>query len=1412
MKIKCFSAWMIGCTLLWALSAPAATISWTNDAGGAFSDAANWQGGVVPAENDLALFTNVASYTVTLTQGTTNGEARFSAAGGTVDLDLAGFSWTQTNVLYVGYLAGSDAQVEMSGGSLVSRSLQLGNLSTTAHGRLTLQGVTGSVVASSGLGVGMSGTGVLTLADADTVLTAFGGGTHVIGNSANAEGSLRLDSGFLSASGSLTVGNSGRGELVVGTGTGVLSSTLSVGISSGGFGRVILAGAGAELSVGGVNMAAALASGGELYLSNGLMRTRGETKWGDDGKGLLVLAGGTLITTNEGSGRGHMYFPFGSGTGILMLTHADSYLGQNDANGSIQVPNDTNGMGQIIVSNGMISATEIDLGDAINTLGEMFIYNATSVLNRSGAAALVIGTASGSTGLVVMADSRAMLVATNGTGIVLGGTDSTRSNSFGQLVMSNGTVVTRGLRLGFGTACGGEVTLLDGSIENKTNSAGVGTGLIVGDGLRSTGLLVMASASSVITATDGPAGTPTILGNSSGSVGRLIVSNGTLNLRRLVVANNGNGYVSLENQAAMHINEGLYMPNDSTGNGVGTGQLVLASANAVLNVTNGNLRIGGTWTGAKGGSGHLLVSNGTVNVKLLAPGQASDGLVTILDGTIQQASTAFGDGLKIGNSSEGGTGTVVLAHANALLNMPSNNLVMGNANNGTARLIISNGTVMVRAIQMGGLASQTNTVSEITVGNGTLISSHSDFQMGVSPGTIGRVMMVHPNAQIFHTNGSPSLSLNNRSNTWSSLIQSNGTLYAGAVKLGDAAFTPNHPQQNSEWLIYNATNLLSVSNSVAVMVAGKPGSTGLVLLAESGSVVDAPLWHGTTYNDAYVAQQGVGTLMVSNGLFRAGNLSIGNSVGSVGVVQQDGGRVEALNNVVIGNQGSGTYNLAGGTLVATNNGNGIDIGNGVGGSGVLNVSNGTVVTKFASTVGLGEASTAELNVAGGTVDMSVTQFSIGWGTSSVARLNVAGGAVSIGQLVVVGGSRATNCVANLWLSGGTLSVGRITSSLAVGAQSNIWLSGGTLAALGNLTNALATTLTNSPGAGQTTFDSSTNIILQSGVLTGPGGLAKAGAGQMTLTQDNPYTGDTDVDAGTLALQGSGALSGSAFITIASGATLSASGRSDGSLNVGGAQTLAGAGAVSGAVTNLGTVAPGGLVGALSVSGDYDQSGGGTLAAQLSGLGHDVLAVGGTATLGGLLDVSTLAYTPSAGNAYTVLTAGAVSGTFATTNLPALGGGSSWSVVYSTTNVVLSVTGGAGPTPYETWGAGHGLSGTNLYNGADPDGDGSVNLLEYAWGSNPTSNLSAVKLGMTLTNGTARLLIQRVNSATDIVYFVEAANAALNSASWSVLASNVLGVWTGAATVDDNNTGAVHEVRVLDTTSTTNRFLRLRIER
>ena len=115
-----------------------------------------------------------------------------------------------------------------------------------------------------------------------------------------------------------------------------------------------------------------------------------------------------------------------------------------------------------------------------------------------------------------------------------------------------------------------------------------------------------------------------------------------------------------------------------------------------------------------------------------------------------------------------------------------------------------------------------------------------------------------------------------------------------------------------------------------------------------------------------------------------------------------------------------------------------------------------------------------------------------------------------------------------------------------------------------------------------------------GVLTGSGSLTKSGAGSLTLSGINSYAGNTLVEAGRLVVNGSIANSAT---TVNSGATLGGSG-TFGSISL-----------------NGGTVAPGNSIGSLTVAGDLDFSGGAVYQVEVDAAGNsDHISAGGVALL------------------------------------------------------------------------------------------------------------------------------------------------------------------------------------------------------
>jgi autotransporter-associated beta strand protein len=109
------------------------------------------------------------------------------------------------------------------------------------------------------------------------------------------------------------------------------------------------------------------------------------------------------------------------------------------------------------------------------------------------------------------------------------------------------------------------------------------------------------------------------------------------------------------------------------------------------------------------------------------------------------------------------------------------------------------------------------------------------------------------------------------------------------------------------------------------------------------------------------------------------------------------------------------------------------------------------------------------------------------------------------------------------------------------------------------------------------------------------GIRKTGVGKWILTGDNSYTGATNVEAGTLLINGNQS-SATGLTTVSAGAT------------------LGGTGTLGGGLTSTGTVAPGASVGTLSVGGNVTMGEGAVFAAELSGATSDLLAIDGDLNL------------------------------------------------------------------------------------------------------------------------------------------------------------------------------------------------------
>jgi fibronectin-binding autotransporter adhesin len=219
---------------------------------------------------------------------------------------------------------------------------------------------------------------------------------------------------------------------------------------------------------------------------------------------------------------------------------------------------------------------------------------------------------------------------------------------------------------------------------------------------------------------------------------------------------------------------------------------------------------------------------------------------------------------------------------------------------------------------------------------------------------------------------------------------------------------------------------------------------------------------------------------------------------------------------------------------------------------------------------------------------------------------------------------------------GSLGTGNITLGVQIGATT---FSGGTLRF-----DFSGTVTANINHAFSSTLNTNGNNVTLSGIVSGNGAtLTKAGAGTLTLSGANTYSGNTTVSAGTLLVTNTaGSGTGYGAVTVNSGAALGGTGTVAGpvTVNNAGGKLIAGLPAAPGTLTLRGA--------ATLTSGSIFQT---TLAGTTAGTGYGqlVVAPGGSIALGSSTLNALITYTPSGTDKLFIINnqnaTGGLSGTF-----------------------------------------------------------------------------------------------------------------------------------------------------------------------
>lgn len=233
-------------------------------------------------------------------------------------------------------------------------------------------------------------------------------------------------------------------------------------------------------------------------------------------------------------------------------------------------------------------------------------------------------------------------------------------------------------------------------------------------------------------------------------------------------------------------------------------------------------------------------------------------------------------------------------------------------------------------------------------------------------------------------------------------------------------------------------------------------------------------------------------------------------------------------------------------------------------------------------------------------------------------------------------------------------------------------------------------------------------------------LTVSGGGTTDLATSGNQLAEVDVAAGGLRISGLANAPFSGTVHVAADAMLELIGVQQFATTA----RLSGGGAVIGDVAMPGTIAPGEAAGVLTLADDLSLANSSVLeieiGGEIAGLQHDVLHVTGLANLDGDLLVTLIAgFVPSAGDWFTVITGGQLTGSFDQVHLPGLNPGLVWHADYAATELVLSVTSAALFDPADfnedgrvdaddlaAWNFGFGTTG----NASHADGDANNDLI------------------------------------------------------------------------------------------------------
>jgi autotransporter-associated beta strand protein len=1065
--------------------------------------------------------------------GTLTAPAGLSVSGGTITSN-GGTGVLAGNLTYTSTAASTFAGVVENGTNNSSLTVNNASASLTLTGANTYTGATtisaGLLQIGNGTSGNLSGTGLVTVSGSGALALDLGSGSPTFANNVllngattsfravDPVGNMQAISGIISGVGAFDQNGAGT--------TTISGAQLYTGPTNVNAGTLVVLG---SLASSIVNVAAGELGGTGIIHGNATLTGNGTIELGGGGTidGTLAITGGNWL---------------GGGTVDGVVT---SSSGAFNLEGVLTAPDGLNVTGGTLTGTGELAGNLNYTSSLTSTFGGAVADgSATSSLtmNKTGATLILTGTNTygGPTtilagtlqlgdGITPNSSLGAGSVTVSGTGVLA--LDLPDKSTFGQSVSLSATGST------FKAIQSGKTTVSSAiSGAGGFTQAGIGTTVFTGKGtysgptnvtagtlqvdgaLSGSGAVTVASGGTLsgavsTTGTGSITGAVTVLSGGTLSPGDSGPNPGTLDLTKLTLSAGSNSNFRLNNPGTIGggVNDLVAVSGNLTiaGNlnvtqlmNFGVGSYTLFTYNGTLTNTgftaiNG---IGGFDAVISTGTAHqvnLVISTSTTQY-WDGTGTTSNGVISGGSGTWNGANTNWSGASGLNNSTwAGGTAVFQTVGGTVTLGAPTN--VQGLIFGVTGYTLTGAATAPLNLVGNAAGAG-VPTISVSNSGTNATIAAIIGGNAGIS------------------ADGAGTLILTNAANTYTG-----GTLIkTGTVQIG----TSSAPGSLGAGVVtFDGSGTLDIVNihnnllSNSVTNSGT-GNSVLEINSTLNNTISGPLTDGGGGSSLVLQQSGTGTTIVTN----ANNNYSGGTIVSKGTLQIGTTGASGLAGSL---GGDSVFVLPGATLALVNVSGGtlndaISGSKATSGSGLINVDS-------AQTLTLGGA------IADGTTGLlALTQS--GTGTTILTNANSYSGATTV--------------------SAGTLQVG---DGLAVGVtlgSTTVTVTGSgslalDLASNESLANAVAL---NSATAALKAISSNTQTI--SGVISGTGSLNQNGSGTTILSSGvtETYTGATNVNAGTLEVDGT--LAAGSTVHVASGASLTGNGTIKGNATLTGAGTIA----------------------------------------------------------------------------------------------------------------------------------------------------------------------------------------------------------------------------------------------------------------